>query len=304
MNLLIFSNLPHNSPKKDIVDTLLPSERKILVSIARREKRTFYELHKKDKIASRATTIKALKNLTEKEYVNAEYESEGRKRIFYRISEPGLYVAMASNEFWVKPDIFDEVVENHIERFPKLLGKLVHFKSNEIAFGEILYRLRYSSRSYLDKVVTPRSAFVDRVLKSIVVSESTVETSDEKRFETLVTFLNIVLNISNPGAIAEEIMNYPDDNGNDNELNPLDITSDARDAVLESILGLEGIFTTHKIRLPFELGIFLTAMQDQELRGFIFDYFTRAERDFRLGLKRISWWVTVLEKANLKDKSN
>jgi DNA-binding MarR family transcriptional regulator len=284
-------------PKLKPLEIISPSEGKILVAIARKEKRTFYELLVKDEIASKATIIKALKTLTEKEYINAEHESEGRKRTFYRISEPGLYVAMASNEFWVIPDIFNDVIENHIERFPKLLGKLVHFKSNEIVFKEILYRLRYSSRSYLDTVVTPQSAFVDRILKSTFKSGYTIETSDEKRLESLITFLNIVTNISNLESIAEEIMNYPDDNGNHSELNMLDITSDARDAVFESILGLKSIFTIRKTLLPFELGLFLTAMQDQELRRFILNYFTRAERDFRLGLRRISWWITVLEKA-------
>jgi DNA-binding PadR family transcriptional regulator len=278
------------------VDTLHPSERKILISIAQKEKITFYELHKKENIASKATIIKALNRLTSIGCLSTNRETKGRKRVYYSITEKGLFTAMATNEFWSEPEILDKVAKQQIEMLPLLFGKLAHFKKNEYIYKKILYSLRYSSRNILSKLKYHNLKLLN-ITQNIMEQRDPSYFSEEEQLNTIIFFLKELTDFSKPEMIAQEMLYYPDDDNKCATENLSNLHSTICIAALDTILGFDQILSIQIYLIPFFMGVLLTAIEDEDLSNYITDFFERKEKELKLNLERVDWWLGVLKKA-------
>jgi len=110
------------------------SEEATLKILALREKTTYYELWKKDKVAkSNTTVLNALDSLVYNNFIEFDFEGEqpkrGRGRKFYRLNLFGLVVSLTLDSVWQR---LDDVAVVHKDKLPLILGLWDFWKEHDL----------------------------------------------------------------------------------------------------------------------------------------------------------------------------
>ena len=203
---------------------------------------------------------------------------------------------MATNEFWSEPEILDEVAKQQVEMFPLLFGKLAHFKKNKYIYKQILSSLRYSSQNILNKLIYHNFEPLN-FTQNIMEQGDPSYLSEKEQLNTILFFLKELTDFSKPELIAQEMLYYPDDDNKYATENLLNLNSTNRIAALDTILGFDKILSIQIYLIPFFIGVILTAIEDEDLSNYITNFFERKEKEVKLNLERIDWWLSALKKA-------
>lgn len=253
---------------------LLPTDRKILLTLALNEKTTFYTLTSKNsslRVGSGSSVNSSLRRLESLGFINIEQEKHGRRRKWCELSQLGLVITLSLDEFWDDSSNLDRASIIHDDKLPLLLGKLNFYR--ETVWGNY----------YIDQL----KRWVSYVLEESHYSKPAYDRVVNK--EEFLEAEKLSFNGLNK-SLQKEILDYPQYGF----YKPY-LFNDVTFRLSGLVLGLVNIANTEKYAVPSMLKRFIILKKDRELMMFIDDYFNIMKKDYELKMKRLNWWRDIWE---------